>query len=70
MDRGPAHRHPSGRQPIAQLLERQVRLGRYLSLLNNLSSRGIDLAEKTATDDVRLSNRAMLSCDADCPHVF
>jgi hypothetical protein len=41
-----------------------------LSLLNNPSGRGIGLAKKTATDDVRLSNRAMLSCDADSPHVF
>src|SRR4029077_16639390 len=29
MDRGPPHHHSSGRQTIAQLLERQVRLGRY-----------------------------------------
>jgi hypothetical protein len=45
-------------------------LALHLSLLNNPSSRGIGLAKKTATDDVQLSNRVMLSCDADPPHVF
>jgi hypothetical protein len=41
-----------------------------VSLLNNPSGRGIGLAKKTATDYVGLSNRAMICCDADSPHVF
>ena len=35
-----------------------------LSLLKNPSGQGIGLAMKTATDEVRLSNRAPLSCDS------
>jgi hypothetical protein len=39
-----------------------------LSLLKNPSGHGIGLPMKTATDDVRLSNRVLLSCDAGSLH--
>jgi len=44
--------------------------GDVLSLLKNPTGQGIGLAMKTATDDVRCSKSAPLSCDAVSPHEF
>jgi hypothetical protein len=41
-----------------------------LSLLKKPSGHEIGVPMKTMVDDVRCSNRAPLSCDADSPHVF
>jgi hypothetical protein len=45
-----------------------VMRGRTLSLLKNPSGHGVALPMKTAPDDVRLSNREFLSCDAGSLH--
>ena len=41
-----------------------------LSLLKNPSSRGIGLLMKTAADEIRLSNRPLLSSNTDAGHMF